>query len=125
MKETFSKILPFVPIISLIGILLAFVINTISKEPFKLRHDSITLEYGAPLSESYSMEPYVYASWEPLSIGDHSVSLTLSDKFGNTASYNALIHVVYDLSPENRAELSAHYTEAEIRAAIEQAKPMD
>lgn len=57
----------------------------------------------------------------PLDYGTHSVVITVHDLVGNTETFECTLHIVADVSPEERAEMNANgYTEEQINTAVEE-----
>lgn len=53
--------------------------------------------------------------------GDHNISITVYDTVGHTETFECILHVVKDVSPEEREEMIASgYTEEQINDAVEE-----
>lgn len=61
-----------------------------------------------------------------LDAGTHDIVINASDDYGNSASFRCTLNVVLDFTPEDREAIKAYgYTDADIDAAIEEAKKVD
>lgn len=57
----------------------------------------------------------------PLDYGAHSVVITVHDLVGNTKTFECTLHIVMDVSPEERADMIAKgYTEEQINTIVEE-----
>ncbi len=57
----------------------------------------------------------------PLDYGTHSLVITVYDLMGNTETFECTLHIVADVSPEERAEMITNgYTEEQINTAVEE-----